>query len=173
MTQYEAYYNYTVFPGNTYDYLPFNASVSAEMYNNLYGPGNCVDQIKDCAARGINEICAAADSFCANHVESLYDKYLGRDEYDFRELTPDPFPYTYYIAYLNTPAVQSAIGAYVNFSEFNNAVGKAFGTTGDDGREVSTIEDVRLLLEQGVSVMFYTGDADYICNCKRSTFLTR
>lgn len=50
----------SVFPGNTYDYSPFNASVQAQFYNNLYGAGNCVDQIKDCASRGIDEICAAA-----------------------------------------------------------------------------------------------------------------
>jgi hypothetical protein len=50
----------SVFPGNTYDYAPFNASVQSQMYNNLYGTGNCVDQIKDCAARGLNEICESA-----------------------------------------------------------------------------------------------------------------
>ena len=164
--QYAAYYNYTVYPGNTYDYLPFNKSLENEMYNNLYGPGNCVDQLKDCAARGTNEICSQADNFCASEVEELYDNFLGRDEYDFRELTPDPFPYEHYVAYLNTPSVQQAIGAYQNYSDFSNAVGIAFGTTGDDGREVSTIEDVGKLLAQGVSVMLYTGDADYNCNCK-------
>lgn len=25
----------------------------------------------------------------------MYDTYLGRDEYDMRELVPDPFPYRY------------------------------------------------------------------------------
>lgn len=49
LIQYQAYYNFTVFPGNTYDYSPFNASLQSQFYNNLYGPGNCVDQIKDCA----------------------------------------------------------------------------------------------------------------------------
>lgn len=54
------------------------------MYNSLWGKGNCVDQIKYCAASGIDEICSAADSFCANEVEFLYDIYSGRDEYDIR-----------------------------------------------------------------------------------------
>jgi len=63
LVQYQAYYNFTVFPGNTYDYDPFNASIKALFYNNLYGVGNCVDQVKDCAARGIDEICTAAVSF--------------------------------------------------------------------------------------------------------------
>lgn len=60
--QYQAYYNYSVFPGNTHDYSPFNASVQAQFYNNSYGAGNCVDQIKNCAARVINEICMSAVS---------------------------------------------------------------------------------------------------------------
>jgi len=58
--QYQAYYNFTVFPGNTYDYDPYNASVKSLLYNNLYGPGNCMDQIKDCNSRGSDEICQSA-----------------------------------------------------------------------------------------------------------------
>lgn len=85
LIQYQAYYNFTVSPGNTYDYSPYNESVQAQLYNNLYGKGNCIDQVRDCYDRGLNEICAAADSFCANTVESIYDDYLGRDEYDVRE----------------------------------------------------------------------------------------
>jgi carboxypeptidase D len=151
----------SVYPGNTYDYSPFNASVQSQFYNNLYGAGNCVDQIKDCAARGIDEICESADNFCADLVESLYDNYLGRDEYDMRELTPDPFPYEFYVSYLNTPEVQSAIGAYQNFSESSEAVSVAFTATGDDNKEDGTIEAIRKLLEQGITVMIYAGDADY------------
>ncbi|TGO41276.1 hypothetical protein BHYA_0024g00550 [Botrytis hyacinthi] len=164
LIQYQAYYNFTVYPGNTYDYSPFNESVQAQLYNNLYGAGNCIDQVKDCAARGINEICQAADAFCADLVESIYDIYLGRDEYDMRELTPDPFPYGYYTSYLNTPKVQAAIGAFQNFSTSSNAVGNAFDSTGDDDRESGTIEAVRALLSQGVYVAMMAGDADYNCN---------
>ena len=49
-----------VYPGNTYHYSPYNTSVQAQFYNNMYGAGNCLDEIDDCAARGINEICEAA-----------------------------------------------------------------------------------------------------------------
>lgn len=134
------------------------------MYNNVYGPGNCVDQIKDCYARGIDEVCSAADNFCYKEVENLYDIYANRDEYDIRELQPDPFPYTFYVAYLNTPAVQAAIGAYQNFSESSSTVSTAFGTTGDDGREDGTVEDMLALIQQNLTVVMYTGDADYNCN---------
>ncbi|KAJ5450280.1 uncharacterized protein N7458_006729 [Penicillium daleae] len=164
LIQYQAYYNFSVFPGNTYDYDPYNASVKAEWYNNLYGEGNCVDKTKQCYATGRNDICAIADNFCANKVENMFDIYSGRDEYDSRELMPDPFPYEYYVDYLNSPKVQAAIGAYQNFSESSSTVGNAFSSTGDDDRESNTIEDVQKLLEAGVQVVMYFGDADYNCN---------
>ena len=134
------------------------------MYNAMYGPGNCYDMTIDCNTRGLNEICSAADNFCYLEVEAVLDNYPDRDEYDIRELQPDPFPYKFFIDYLNTPKVQQAIGAYVNYSESSSTVSTAFGTSGDDDRESGTIEDVRKLVEQGVYVVQYAGDADYNCN---------
>jgi hypothetical protein len=94
----------------------------------------------------------------------MYDIYLGRDEYDFRYLSPNPFPQSYFVDYLNTPKVQAAIGAYVNYSESSTAVGNAFSTTGDDDREIGTVAAMQQLLAQNVSVTMYFGDADYNCN---------
>ncbi|EXJ94927.1 carboxypeptidase D [Capronia coronata CBS 617.96] len=164
LIQYQAYYNFSVYPGNTYGYDPLNQSVKNQFYNNLYGPGNCYDQTVDCNTHGINEICSAADNFCYEEVENLYDIYLERDEYDFRYLTPNPFPPSYYIDYLNTEPVQHAIGAYVNYTESNSAVGTAFGSTGDDDREIGTVQAIRDMLAHNVSVTMYFGDADYNCN---------
>ncbi|KAB5517476.1 Alpha/Beta hydrolase protein [Coniochaeta sp. 2T2.1] len=164
LIQYPAYYNFTVFPGNTYDYTFFNESKADQMFDATYGAGNCTDQLKQCKATGDNKICSDADNFCYEFVEYLYDEVSGRDEYDMRELTPDPFPYEFYVNYLNTPKVLAAIGAYTNFSEFNGAVGTNFGLTGDDARESGTIEDLKSLVADGVSVALYAGDADYICN---------
>lgn len=135
----------------------------------MFGPGNCSDQITACKATGNNTICSDADSFCATNVEAVYDNVLNRDEYDVRELIDpstgaDPFPPTFYVEYLNTATVQAAIGAYVNFSESNPTVNDAFVTTGDDGREDNTVEDMRALIEQNITVVMYTGDADYNCN---------
>jgi carboxypeptidase D len=131
------------------------------LYNNLYGAGNCVDQVKDCAARGLDSICESADAFCANLVESILDNIPDRDEYDIRELQPDPFPYSFYVQYLNTPEVQKAIGAYQNFSESSNAVYGAFTATGDDDREIGTTKALKKLLDQGIYILLYAGDADY------------
>ncbi|OAG40350.1 hypothetical protein AYO21_05441 [Fonsecaea monophora] len=172
LIQYQAYYNFSVSPGNTYDYDPLNQTVkdrgpdlwTDQWFNNLYGPGNCYDQTLDCNTRKIDEICTAADNFCLEQVESLYDIYLNRDEYDVRFLMPDPFPPVDYVDYLNTERVQAAIGAYVNYTESNAAVGNAFGSTGDDDREIGTVEALQALLRQNVSVTMYFGDADFNCN---------
>ncbi|KAH8892090.1 alpha/beta-hydrolase [Thozetella sp. PMI_491] len=164
LLQYIAYYNFTVFPGNTYGYLPLNETSASQMYNALYGPGQCIEQLNACAASGDDQICSDADTFCYEEVELVYDDATGRDEYDFREFYPDPFPYNFYVQYLNTPKVLEALGAFVNYSDYSNAVGTGFGLTGDDGREMGTVEDVRKLVKANVTVALYAGDADYICN---------
>ena len=164
LIQYQAYYNFTVSPGNTYDYKPFNASTEKMMYNNLYGPGKCVDQLNKCYRTGDDKICGKADSFCANNVESIVDNEANRDEYDIRELSPDPFPYGFFADYLNTPKVQKVIGAYTNWTISSATTGDAFAATGDDAKESMTIEDIQKLLKQGITVTLYAGDADYNCN---------
>ena len=81
-----------------------------------------------------------------------------------RELSPDPFPYSDYVAYLNTKRVQNAIGAYVNYSESSHVVSHTYSATGDDGRESLTVEKIRALLASNVTVTLWAGDADYNCN---------
>ena len=165
LLQYAGYYNYSVSPGNTYTGTTFfNQSIKNQMYNAMYGPGNCRDMTLDCYATGLNEVCSTADNFCYNQVENVLDIVVNRDEYDVRYIYPDPFPPTYYIDYLNSPHVQSAIGAFVNYSESNTAVATAFGTTGDDDREIGTVAAVKRILASNVSLTMYFGDADYNCN---------
>ncbi|KAF2642848.1 alpha/beta-hydrolase [Massarina eburnea CBS 473.64] len=164
LVQYEAFYNYTVNPGSTYGLAPPNDTIRAEWFNNMYGPGNCYDQTVQCYETGRNDVCSRADNFCYEKVEYPFDLYTERDEYDSRYKTPDPFPYTYYVEYLNRPEILAAIGGYQNFSESAPTVGSAFGSTGDDDRESGTIAANKKLLEAGVQVMHYYGDADYVCN---------
>ena len=147
--QYAAYYNFTVYPGNTYDIEFYNDTIKEQVYHNLYGKGQCIDRLEHCKATGNNTICSNADDFCANNIEEPFDIVSGRDEYDSRELTPDPFPYGSWEGYLGTSKVQKAIGAFVNFTDYSITVGDAFGSTGDDGREDMTIEDTQELIKQG------------------------
>ena len=98
----------------------------------------------------------------------MYDIHSGRDEYDMRYLTPDPFPYGYYSQYLNTPEIQKAIGAVQNFSASAGIVSANFGATGDDDRESGTIEACQKLLAADVQVMLYFGDAYVLLLCIRN-----
>ncbi|KAH8658371.1 Alpha/Beta hydrolase protein [Xylariales sp. PMI_506] len=160
---YQAFYNFSINPGNTYDLPAINKTTHDILFNNIYGPGNCLDQLNECKQSGVNAICSKADSFCASHVEQVYYKIFDRDPYDIRYLKPDPFPYSFFQDYLNTAEVQKAIGAYTNYSS-NGAVWMAFSGTGDDARDVDTIQDMRYLLSRGITVAIYAGDADSNCN---------
>ncbi|KAK5737052.1 hypothetical protein LTR17_007013 [Elasticomyces elasticus] len=164
LVQYQAYYNFSIYPGNTYDFDVYNESTKSMIYNAMYGPGNCYDMTVDCYKSGLNDICSMADSWCYNEVEAPLDSIADRDEYDIREPYSDPFPYSFFVDYLNTPEVQQAVGAYVNYSTSSSTVGTAFTTTGDDDRESGTIEALRKLLKQGVYFVEFAGDADYNCN---------
>ncbi|EME88109.1 uncharacterized protein MYCFIDRAFT_48317 [Pseudocercospora fijiensis CIRAD86] len=168
--QFESYYNYTVNPGNSFNFRPFNASTQARMENALYGDGNCLDQLYACNyGPGTDGVCSAADNFCYDEVEYVFDAVTGRDEYDIREVTPNPFPYISWVGYVNKPEVQRAIGAYTNFTYAVTNLGAgtvaaAFGTTGDDARGFDIMARNRRLIDSGVYVVHYAGDADYNCN---------
>ncbi|KAK6585488.1 hypothetical protein PZA11_002215 [Diplocarpon coronariae] len=162
--QHQSYYNFTVSPGNTYDYFPYNASKQSQLYNNLYGPGNCIDRIKHCAATGIDKICAHAEDFCSRQVATFYMENADRHQTDVRGLPQDPLYNTFYSWYLNLAEVHAALGVYQNFTIISDTVHESFGTTGDGSREDGILSILRRLVEQNVTVMFYAGDADYICN---------
>lgn len=161
IVQYAAYYNFTVWPGNTYDYRPYSADQEKQLYNAMFGKGNCRDMLLQCKRLGLDEVCRDADNYCASEVEYRIDKY--RDEYDIRE-EAYAFPYWFYPDYLNLKKVQQAIGAFVNYTENSRTITNTFSATGDDGRENGAVKDLHNLVEQGVYVLEYAGDADYICN---------
>ena len=132
------------------------------MYNAMYGPGNCKDQLINCRQTGRVDVCRDADNFCAQEVEFALDR-AGRDEYDIREVRYT-FPYFYYPPYLNQRHVLEGIGAAVKFKEGSIVTTHTFADTGDDGRAEGTVQDVRELVRNGIYVVEYAGDADYICN---------
>lgn len=105
--------------------------------------------------------CVNALAQCNNVSEAYF--YSGRDVYDIRIQTPAPGPPEAYQEYLNTAAVQAAIGASVNYTESNPVVQSAFIATGDEVRGMS-LYDLAGLLRSGVHVAFIYGDADWICN---------
>lgn len=176
---YEGFYNFTSTSpnqvhqsGNGYG-IGYNASFDAYHFNNMYGPHNCLDQLQHCnsfpyatnssSGEG-DQVCATADTFCLNNVESFFDIVTSRDEYDVRYLAPNPFPYSFYEDYLNTAKVQSAIGAFTNFSASSPVTGAAFAATGDDAREIGVTAATEYLIDHNVTMILYFGDTDYVCN---------
>lgn len=110
----------------------------------------------------VNQICQTAQVNCNNNLLGPYQK-TGRSLYDITQKTPDPFPPSTYLEYLNLADVQGAIGAMVNYTETNPAVSNAFAQTGDYERG-DQISQMGYLLSMGVRVALIYGDRDFICN---------
>lgn len=167
--QFEAYLNITLSPGNTYDFAPYTPALQAQLEKNMYGAGGCQAQQAACNAvpppADINNICAAADTFCVANIEQFFDDNVKRNEEDMRQLAPDPFPPSFYVSYLNDAAVQRAIGASTNFTPASIQTFTAFNSTGDDSRTGALVmSSLQSLVQQGVTVAMYAGDADYDSN---------
>jgi carboxypeptidase C (cathepsin A) len=167
--QFAAYFNYTVQPGNPYDLRPYNQTQQQQLFNNVWGPGGCQEQQAACNANpppaNIDSVCAAADNFCVGAVEQFFDVNTGRSEDDIRELAPDPFPPAFFVSYLNRADVQKAIGATTNFTRASVQTFLAFNSTGDDSRTGALVtRAMTSLVQEGITVALFTGDADYDSN---------
>jgi len=128
----------------------------------------CLDQISYCnqADRSTlsgQAICTEAGNMCRDNVESPYYAYGGRGVYDIRHPYNDTTPPRYFADYLNLPNVQQAIGVDLNYTLSNNDIYWAFQQTGDFVYP-TFLADLERILNSGVSVGLYYGDADYICN---------
>lgn len=162
LLQYPAYYKYAI--NNPYGVQMMNQSTAQKMYDQLFGPGGCMDQLKKCnSANGTDVDCFNADDYCYN-AQDLAVQSSKRDEYDIRYLKPTPFPNRYFEQYLNLPHVREAIGAYVTFTSASNVVFNAFLKTGDTVKNLTVMEDTKSLIDRGIPVVLLYGDADYICN---------
>jgi carboxypeptidase C (cathepsin A) len=162
---------------NTYGIRPNNYDQNAmnNQLTQLNAPGGCVDQITQCRTlmdsqdpegegdvAAVNSKCSFAGRACTA-VQGLFDGTNGRDYYDIRQKTPNPFPSQAYVEYLNTAQVQAAIGTPLNFTSSTDIIYNAFSATGDELRGTQLAALTRLLY-QGVHVALLYGDADFICN---------
>ncbi|GJC81423.1 carboxypeptidase S1 B [Colletotrichum liriopes] len=163
--QFGAYFNYSVTAGNPYDVMPFNDTLQKQLFTNMFGPGGCQDRQTTCNSNPTDKGCAEADAFCVENVEEFWDTHAGRSENDIRLLAPEPYPAPNFVAYLNRADVQAAIGASNNFSSASVQTSIAFSSTGDDSRTGALItRSMTNLLQQGITVALFTGDADYDSN---------
>ncbi|KAJ0381969.1 hypothetical protein COL922a_013488 [Colletotrichum nupharicola] len=163
--QFGAYFNYSVSPGNPYDLTPFNDTLRQKLFTHMFGAGSCQDKQTACNSNPTDKVCADADAFCIKNVEEFWDVKTGRFENDIRLLSPAPYPAPNFIAYLNRADIQAAIGASNNFTVASVQTSIRFSSTGDDSRTGAlVVQSMKNLLQQGVTVALFTGDADYDSN---------
>ncbi|MCJ1474854.1 hypothetical protein MMC13_003514 [Lambiella insularis] len=154
---------------NTYGIKAVNDTIYNFMKMAYSIPGGCSDYIQYCAASDLTtpdglSTCAQATAICRNLVEGPYYDYSGRGVYDIRHPYHDPTPPSYFIDYLNTAAVQQAVGVNLNYtSDSSIYVGTGFDYTGDFVYQ-EFLTDLEMIIANGVRVALYYGDADYICN---------
>ncbi|KAG6975100.1 hypothetical protein JG688_00002728 [Phytophthora aleatoria] len=112
--------------------------------------------------------CVDAMEFCFGALEGPYYQ-SGRNPYDIREPCTEEnvmkcFHFEHIDEYLNTPTVLTKLGVDVHKSkswrECDTTVGAGFAFD----EMLSSAEDVKLLLDAGVRVLIYAGDADLMCN---------
>lgn len=160
---------------NTYGIQALSLADQEAVANGFLSTGGCQQLIQSCRTAvasmdpenegnmaSVNEKCQTAQVFCNNNFLGPYQK-SGRSVYDITQKTPDPFPPSTYLEYLNLADVQAAIGAEVNYTESTPAVAEAFAQTGDfeRGDQISLMGS---LLSMGVRVALIYGDRDFICN---------
>ncbi|MCJ1472211.1 hypothetical protein MMC13_000858 [Lambiella insularis] len=167
---------YPIFANNnTYGIQSYSLQEELTVANDYLSAAGCQQAIQSCRSAvnsldplnegdvtTVNQLCQSAEENCNNNVISPFEM-SGRDVYDISQMTPDPFPPSTYLEYLNYADVQASIGVALNYTETSASVGTAFLSTGDYDRG-NQISDMAYLLSLGVRVALIYGDRDYICN---------
>ncbi|ORX63097.1 alpha/beta-hydrolase, partial [Hesseltinella vesiculosa] len=118
----------------------------------------CLALIKKCYMVGSEDDCVTASAFCIKYVQTVY-KNSNRSLSDIR--TSEEIPATY-TRFLNATSTRKAIGVKLAFQPCSYDVGMGFISSGDAMRNFAP--HVASLLNHGVQVLLYAGDADYLCN---------
>lgn len=148
---------------NTYGIKAYNDTVYNYANFAYYMNNGCRDQIDLCESADQSTlagqaICTEAADMCRDNVESPYYFYGGRGVYDIRHPYNDTTPPSYFEDYLNLGYVQQAMGVTVNYTDANENVYWAFQETGDFVYN-SLLTDLEQILDSGVSVTLFYGDA--------------
>ncbi|BFZ62094.1 hypothetical protein YB2330_003173 [Saitoella coloradoensis] len=149
--------------------------------NNSYGPvldemqcegmrqnwPRCKSLIESCYESGSRWSCVPAAIYCNNVMMGPYQK-TGKNVYDVRDECVDKENLCYPILgdisrYLNRDDVKSALGVEVEkYDSCNFDINRNFLFAGDWMQPFH--RDVPVVLDKGVDVLIYAGDADFICN---------
>lgn len=125
---------------NTYGIQTVNESVYNNMMDAYSRSGGCRDQIDACRAVSavydpdniglnatVNQVCAAAETFCSDNLRAPYNEISGRNYYDLTQLDPDPFPYEFFQGWLNQPVSVSPCPNLEHNLQFRSRLHRLFG----------------------------------------------
>mmetsp|Transcript_15772 Transcript_15772/g.20195 ORF Transcript_15772/g.20195 Transcript_15772/m.20195 type:complete len:385 (-) Transcript_15772:195-1349(-) len=159
-TQYKYYEKMIVSSNN---HKPAVGMVVHELMKAVTGP--CVAAIKLCDEKSIPGSCFAAIEVCNAGLMIPY-MLTGRNVYDMREKCAKPplcYDFSNVKKYLSRVEVRKTLGVGSHsWSDCNHLVALEFELAGDWMRNYEYMLPDQL--ENGIKVLIYAGDQDYICN---------
>ncbi|KAI7895973.1 prepro-carboxypeptidase Z [Mucor mucedo] len=122
----------------------------------------CAKLIERCYETDEQYACVAADRYCTENIDLLFQT-SGLNYYDVRKGSREIDPPEDYVRILNNPEFQQAIGVEsLKFEQCAERPYDAMSRSGEGARDSSPA--LASLLNNGVRVLNYVGDADYLCN---------
>jgi carboxypeptidase C (cathepsin A) len=112
--------------------------------------------------------CIQALEYCGEHLESPY-MTAGRNPYDIRqecheENVMNCFDFDHIIKYLNLPSVVKQLDVDIKHAQPWRECDADVGARFTLDQMLSFAPNVKMLLDAGVRVLIYAGDADLMCN---------
>ena len=172
LTQAQSYPTFAV--NNTYGIQTVNKTVHDYMKFALEMDFGCLYQISQICRRYLEagsaatlstkSICQEAADMCNDNVLGPFESYSPFCVYDIRadSSCPDLNP-GMMVDYLNQEEIQNALGVNLSYTYVNNEVFFAFQSSGDWVYNNALVA-LESLLDKGVRVALYYGDADFILN---------
>lgn len=168
---------------NTYGIQAISQDDYEWSMNEFHKPGGVLDDLHKCreaelqtdphnhgTVAATNKICSEAGERAENISDGMYEEGGRRAPFDITHDAQDSFPPSFVLGWLNQVEVQQALGVPVNHSWFSQAVSKGFSSTGDIAKG-GQLEQLRNVLEHGITVALLYGDRDFACNVSGFFFL--
>lgn len=185
--QYRAYIDYA------YD-NPYRQLITASQratFTTAY-EDHCRPAIANCTETKTDAACRLAEDVCLRAVQDPIARARDFDGYDLRQPADDPLPGQGYVRYLERTDVVRRIGARTEYTDCAGDVFERFEGTGDSmfvpfpslrfpslllfkaictartdkllQDQRSTLATLATLLNTGINILLWAGDADWICN---------
>ncbi|GAA5803990.1 hypothetical protein HPULCUR_009475 [Helicostylum pulchrum] len=151
---------------NTYQHIPID---SVGIGNGWINPllqfaasMACDSSFEECYSSNDKFSCVIADRYCTDNIDGLFLS-SGRNYYDVRKGYAVIDPPEDYIFLLNDPKIQHQIGVEsIQFEQCAEEPYDAMSFSGEGARDSSPA--LVSLLNNGIRILNYVGDADYLCN---------